>query len=243
MITPDRRQLFRMAAAALLLPAAAGQTARAAARGAVFKPPMSPMLYVRRLRRELADGASLAVSRSFAVQFKQDGSGFRIEGDQVDVTVDAPAALARFAALERERKEQELFPLMLDLRGQIVGVKPVNLSAQIKTAVDEVAARIDRAKLDSDTRIELNRLLNAIHQGASQVVTELPKDLFAPVQTEEVMTREVALLNGASGAVTVHFSAVTDSGTGLMKQALREVVTDLAGDRRRTVESWQLTRI
>jgi hypothetical protein len=39
----------------------------------------------------------------------------------------------------------------------------------------------------------------------------------------------------------VTFSAARDPATGLMREARREVVTELDGDRRTTLESWQLT--
>ena len=37
------------------------------------------------------------------------------------------------------------------------------------------------------------------------------------------------------------FDAVRDPATGLMREASREVVTEAAGGRRRTLESWRLT--
>jgi hypothetical protein len=40
--------------------------------------------------------------------------------------------------------------------------------------------------------------------------------------------------------VTVRFTATIDPATGLRQHAAREVLTDLAGDRRRTSETWSL---
>ena len=71
-------------------------------------------------------------------------------------------------------------------------------------------------------------------------MTELPRDLFAPPDAPRTEHGEVALPGGELGEVTVTFTALRDPATGLMRQALREVVTALEGDRRRTLESWRL---
>jgi hypothetical protein len=39
----------------------------------------------------------------------------------------------------------------------------------------------------------------------------------------------------------VTFTATRDPVTGLMREAQREVLTEVAGDLRRTIESWTLT--
>ena len=104
MIRADRRGLLRLAGAALgaslLLPG--GARGQAPAR---FAPPAEAMRYTRRLERALADGASLVVSRSFAVRFEREGEGFRVDGEQLAVVVEAPAQIESLARLERERIE------------------------------------------------------------------------------------------------------------------------------------------
>lgn len=59
----------------------------------------------------MSDGSAFEVSRSFAVRFVAAGAGYRVEGEQLDVTVTAPERLARFAEIERTRLEEALFPL------------------------------------------------------------------------------------------------------------------------------------
>jgi hypothetical protein len=240
MSVADRRQVLRLAAATALLPVLAGAPLRALA-AARFAPPAVPMRYTRALRREMADGNAFVVTRSFAVRFLGDARGFRVDGEQVDVTVDAPARLAQFAELERRRSEVGLFPLTLDAHGQIYGARVGIDTDELDAAVREALATLDGRAFSPGERDEIARFVSALHQGAAKIVTELPKDLFAPADPERTTTRDVALPGGQEGEVTVRFTARTDPGTGLMEEARREVVTDLAGDRRRTSENWILS--
>lgn len=233
----DRRMLLRLIAATMVVLPGAAAAAPAASR---FAPPSQPMRYTRRLERQLADGAHLAVTRSFVVRFVRNGRGFRVEGEQVDVQVEAPEALAAFASLERQRRENGLFPLTLDGDGRITG-GAAPPAARLDDAVREAVARIDQHPRDMVERAELLQFVNAIQQSAGGVLTELPHDLFAPGHDRYRESRTIELPDGRAGAVTVTFSATTDPSTGLMREAAREVLTDLGGERRRTLESWALT--
>lgn len=233
----DRRTALTLVTAAALLPIAPVIPARAAAR---FAPPAVPMLYTRRLERVLPDGASFVVTRSFAVRFVPEGPGFRVEGRQMSVEVAAPALLERFAQMERQRVETALFPIALDSAGRIVGHAEGQGSAQLDAAVREALDRVDRAPFTAGERAEAVRFVEALHQSAGKVLTEPPADLFAPEGAPREERREVALPGGGSGTVRVRFSAESDPTTGLLREAMREVVTELGGDRRRTLESWRL---
>ena len=231
----DRRNVLRLAGAAILLPLAA--TAAGQPR---FAPPDGPMLYSRRIERDLADGAAFVVTRRFAVRFRPREDGFLVEGEQVDVEVEAPEALAAFARIERERTERGLFPLRLDPEGRIAGAVAEAEGSDLDEAVREVLARIDDLPREQGERAELLRFVAAIHEGAGRTLTELPPDLFAPDPSPRTETREVPLPNGGKGAVTVTFAASADPATGLLREATREVLTQLEGSRRRTLESWRL---
>jgi hypothetical protein len=236
----DRRAVLRLAAGALLLPWASVVAAHPASPSSGFAPPDGPMLYIRRLERALAGGARLVVARSFAVRFRHAADGFRVEGQQVGVEVEAPEQLAGFARIEREREERGLFPLSLDAAGLIADGTGVPLATRLDAAVRETLATLEARPYDAAERAALVQFVNAFHQSAGQLVTELPRDLFAPAETPRSESRAVALPGGDSGEVVVTFSAARDPSTGLMRQALREVVTELHGDRRRTLESWHL---
>lgn len=239
-IRTDRRAVLRMAGAGAVLqllgtlPAAALTVDR-------FAPTAEPMRYRRRLERGLAGGATLTVSRSFVVCFLPADDGFRLEGEQIDVAVDAPEALAPLARLERERVETGLFPLRLDASGAIRSVAPSAASTQLDAAVREVSARIERWNHTPAERAELRAFVNAVHQSAGALTTELPRDLFAPLDYPREERRAIALPGGEAGEMMMAFSATRDPATGLMSEARREVITAVSGDLRRTVESWSLT--
>ena len=240
MSAADRRSVLRGAAAALLVPVLAAVPLRAAAHGARFAPPHEPMLYRRRLERGLADGASFSVSRGFEVRFLHQAGGYLVDGRQVEVEVDAPEALAAFVRLEREREERGLFPLLLDAGGAIAAGAGTPVATRLDDAVREALAVLEARPHAPAERAELVRFVNAFHQSAGKLLTELPRDLFAPVETSRSERRAIALPGGDAGEVAVTFTAERDPATGLMRHAEREVVTVLDGDRRRTLESWSL---
>lgn len=238
----QRRALLRLAGCAAALPLL--PVVRAAALAAPrFAPPAAPMRYTRRLERGLVDGASLVVSRSFAVRFVPEGEGFRVDGEQVDVAVAAPAQIEALARLERERVETGVFPLVLDPAGAIRSGAPTTASAQLDAAVREVGERIEQWQHTPAERAQLHAFVNAIHQSAGRFVTELPRDLFAPVDYPRAESRSLALPGGGTGHVRMSFTATRDPATGLMREARREVATEVAGDVRRTLEDWTLTPV
>lgn len=240
MSSTDRRSLLLIAAAAILLPTVSSWPARAHSPGARFSPPHEPLLYVRRLERTLGDGALLVVSRSFAVSFIHEAEGYRVEGEQVGVETSAPEALAAFVRMERERRDDGVFPLLLDADGRIRYAPDRYVATAFDEAVREAAMQQSRQGLDPAARDELHRFIEATRQSAGELLTELPLDLFAPREVPRIERREIALPDGSMGLVTVRFTAEHDPATGLMRQAAREVITDLSGDRRRTAESWRL---
>ena len=240
MSATDRRTLLRCAAAAMLLPALSAVPLRGLAQGPRFAPPAGPMLYTRRLERWLAHGASFIVSRGFEMRLQREAVGYLVDGRQVEVEVEAPEALAAFVRIEREREERGMFPLLLDEGGTIAAGAAAPVATRLDDAVREALAVLEARSHARAERAQLVRFVNAFHQSAGKLVTELPRDLFAPAQSPRSERREIALPGGDSGEVTMTFSAMRDPATGLMRQAQREIVTALDGDRRRTLESWRL---
>jgi hypothetical protein len=222
-----------MAGQALALPPADGQAPR-------FTPPATPMLYTRRLQRELADGKLFIVTRSFAIRFQPVADGFLVTGEQVDVEVDAPASLASFVQLERQRVEQGMFPLTLTATGQIVGLKEVNQAPQLDSAIARVLTNIAEVVRPAADAAQLARFARAIHENALLLLTTLPPDLFAPEREEHRESRTLNLPDGAEGIVTASYRASRASGSGLLQAAEREIVTEVDGHRKRTLESWTL---
>ncbi|HEY6814696.1 MAG TPA: hypothetical protein VI168_04065, partial [Croceibacterium sp.] len=107
-------------------------------------------------------------------------------------------------------------------------------------AVREVVVRIERGDHAPAERAELHAFVDAVHRSAGTLLTELPSDLFAPAELARSERRAVPLPGGAAGEVRVTFTAERDAATGLMRTATREVVTAIAGDLRRTLETWRL---
>jgi hypothetical protein len=125
-----------------------------------------------------------------------------------------------------------------------IGRDPRSPSAAENTALDEAVrealAEIERWQLAPAERDAMRAFVETIHRTAGALVTEPPRDLFAPVDCPREETRAIALPDGAAGQVRVRFTAERDPATGLMREARREVLTAVAGDSRRTVESWTL---
>jgi hypothetical protein len=235
----DRRQLLGAAAAALLLPGLGATPRMARAQGKAFMPPAGPMLYTRRLERSLPDNAHFNVSRSFKIRFAQAADGYRVDGEQVAVEVDAPDSLASFAEIERNRRELALFPLLLDRQGVIAERSAAADPPRLDQAVQDVLARIAQLPVPEADQEQMRRFVRAVHANAAQLLTELPRDLFAPDEERSSESRSLPL-PGGHGVVTVGYTKETEPATGLLRSARREVVTEFAGSLRRTLESWTL---
>ncbi len=236
----DRRALLRAGAFALLVPALGVAPRLALARGGGFAPPAAPMLYTRRLERALPEGARFMVSRSFAVHFHPQASGFCIEGEQVAVDVEAPIVLAEFAQLERTRQELALFPIQLDATGLIAQDALYSPPRQLEEAVEAVLASVARLAAAGPAEMDAALFASAVRGKSEALVSHLPPDLFAPAGEQSSATRRFVLPGGDEGEVSVTYRAEADPATGLMRTALREVVTRVEGTSRRTVENWTL---
>ncbi|MFC3096548.1 hypothetical protein [Alteraurantiacibacter palmitatis] len=234
----DRRGMLRLAAAAAILPVLASRSPALAAQtdsiAAAIAPPSCTMLYRRTLERQMAGGAIFTVTREYAVHFLPRGTGFEVAGEQVAVRASAPAALARFAALEEDRVDNTLFPLLLNHAGFIEEGASIAENEQLVRSLREA-----HAQLPQDAA-EAGLALGAIQAAGASLTSQLPRDLFAPANGRREARETITLPWGDAGEVRTLFEAARDPGTGLMREARREVVTSLAGDERRSVEMWAL---
>ena len=239
--TPSRRALLRAFAASAMLPALV-QSGAAVARDTSLsiRPPSRPMIFRRRLKRELAAGYSIVAERSFAVRFLPLVDGYRIDGEQRSSEIEVPPNLEAIARLERQRREEGMFPLVLDetglIRASASAVPAEGLDQAVKIALDEVAARLtDKAEI-----IEARTFLLGLQQAAGRISSTMPVDLFTPPQVARRASREVDLPGGMSGRVSTQFGGSISPRTGLLEDAERIILTETDGTRRRTVESWSL---
>lgn len=232
--------MMQLAALAAIAPACA-VPAHASSANQLIAPPSGPMRYSRTAVRDMIDGTHFTVCRQFVVDFRQFAGGFMMHGTQETVSVDAPAALAQFAALEQARDESGLFPIALDPYGQILSadVAP-STGDNLRQAVDYALAEIARQPIAPEERAALAAYATALQQASQRVIAHLPVDLFAPAPTPRHEERRVALPGGGEGLVASSFGGVRNQQTGLMRSAEREVVTVVAGSSKRLHEEWSL---
>lgn len=235
---PTRRALLRAMAASALLPAFANR-AIAQSGGGHIVPPPEPMIFRRNVRLGLAGGNAIVGQRDFEIRFIPLADGHRIEGNQIASTVEAPPGLEAYAKLERERREEGMFPLFLDGQGLIRSGPEGMPGSSFERAVDLALAQVARLAAVGD-RIEARSFILGLQQAASELISEMPADLFVPPQTLQRASRSVALPDGTSGDLSTEYSGRISPETGLLSEARRTVVTNVAGSRRETVETWTL---
>jgi len=237
MTQADRRDVLRRALGCALLPLLATRAGPVLATGgelAAIIPPTAPMIYRRMILRELPGGVAVKATRDFAVRFAAADNGFLLSGSQVRAEVQAPAALAAVARLEEQRVESGVFPLSLDRHGRIVDGRIRQPDAAVAQAM--VALREHLVQSGPEGR-ELSATLPA---DGHLLTATLPTDLFAPHDGVVEQREVIALPWGASGEVQTRFTATRDPATRLMRLAMREVLTTLDGQQRRTLEQWEL---
>lgn len=207
-----------------------------------FTPPVSPLILTRELRRPLADGKEIVARRRYAVTFTPVDGGYRVDGTLIDVAVEAPPALAALARLERQRTDA-VFPIHLDRHGLIA-------DSQVPAARAASNAAVTRAASEATTRILAAHLPSPERHAGTAFVQELtthrtaltawPKDLFRPQASRQRETSRVALPGGGTGTVTVTVEAQLSAGSAPFDAVWRTVVTEFAGTRRSTMETWRL---
>lgn len=238
----DRRTVVRGAIAAAIAPLIATRHAHAQdASGGLIAPPDHPMTFQRAITRTLVDGRSFRVARSFAVEFRRFSDGFMVHGEQVDVAVEAPPALAQFAELERTRNESGMFPIALDPFGRILSPgHELGDGGVVDRAVRQALAALAGQPLAQGERATLQNLVTALHTAGQDVTAYLPFDLFAPPISSRQQEQGINLPDGAHGRVLTLFEGRRDDGTGLMREAMREIVTEVDDSRRIIREQWSL---
>ncbi len=238
----DRRRALQLAMAATITPAIFANRAAGATSARLIAPSEGPMRYTRAIARELVDGALLTVTREFDVSFTRFADGFTLHGEQVRARVEAPDKLADFAALEEARDESGIFPIFLDPFGQILSSQiaqpPEGVLAR---AVDEALGMLAAQPIDVGEREQFSQFLTALQQAGQHVTAYLPTDLFAPAMRSRHEARDIALPGGVHGKVETLFESDWNAGTGLMRAARRNVLTQVEGNRRTTFENWSLT--
>ena len=237
----DRRGVIRAGAAgAIAMLSGFAAPVALAAEPKLVRVPKTPMCLSRTVTRELIDHANLIVQRSWEIDFTQRGSGWVISGEQLAVSVDAPAALEPLAKLERERVADEAFPILIDSYGlidrSITADSHVDISRVSNAAIEVVKNRGGGAV----EKAELRRFLAQLQQAASSLMTHFPQDLFFPLTPSTTESRTMDLPGGMHGEVTMTYESHSEEDNGLLIDSKREISTRIAGDVMHSVESWSL---
>lgn len=228
------------AAAALVLAAMSGRAPAAAQSVQAFSPPQSGLLLSRTQSRSLPDGRTITTRRSYAVHITREGAGFRVDGELVDVAVDAPPALLALADLERRRAEHGLFPIRLDASGMIAGESEQLASPAVVQAANLVAERIGGSGLAEPDMVQAQAFVARLRSGTAH--SQWPADVFHPALGKRSETRRLALPGGEDGQVVIEIEGQGLGPQGQISAEERIVTTELAGDRRVTRERWQISR-
>ncbi|GAA4642297.1 hypothetical protein GCM10023115_04860 [Pontixanthobacter gangjinensis] len=203
----------------------------------LFNPTASPMLFTRKLIRELTDGALIEITRRFEIRFNRLGQGYRIEGIQTAVEAIVPPKLDGLARIEKQRDESGLFPILLGSEGLILNANTSSNQPEIDKAV---AYAIE--KLESVNTEDSGKFLQALQNSASQALTHLPRDLFVPRTPESLHARALPLPDGSVGQIKIAFRARTSDTSGLMTHASRTVETSVNATTRTSIEHWSLVK-
>lgn len=230
------RAALLLAGVSALAPLAALSAAAAAAAPAAerFFAPADPMILTRIVRRALPDGKEIVATRSYALRFAREGSGYRVDGELIECAVEAPEALRPMAEIERKRADSGLFPLHLDSAGRILEASQDGSEVGRREAAGKVTAAVTASGLSGNDKAEAVSFVTQLADRGGQAVW--PADLFMAKSGERSEVRRLALPGGVEGTVSV--ATKVASGAGLAATLERTVTTEFAGTRRVVRETW-----
>ncbi len=234
------KSVWLAGAAALVALAALGDTVPAAASPGSFSPPASPLLLTRTLIRPLPDGNTITTRRSYEVQIKRDGAGYRVEGRLVEVTVDAPPSLAALADIERARPDNGMFPIMLDTQGLIIGGGTRVSDGSLDRAATVAVAQMGSSGLPAVDMLQAQAFVTQLRGRSPRSLW--PADTFNPAPGKRSESRSVPVPGGGQSQITIEIEASGPGTHGRIAELERLVTTDLDGNKRLTRERWQLIR-
>ena len=236
-----KRADWRIGTAALLAIAAQASPGMAATtQFSTFSPPHSPLMLTRTLHRPLPDGKAIITRRSYSVRIVPDGAGYRVEGELVQATVEAPPSLGALAEIERRRPDTGMFPILLDAQGQIRGGGNVMSEGSLGRAAVIAAEAIGGSGLLAIDMLQAQAFVK--HLSSRSPRSQWPADVFNPAPGKRDEARVIALPGGEEGHVTIEIASQSANRAGQVALLERVVTTDLAGDIRVTREQWQLSK-
>ena len=234
-----RRALRILGAGALLSATGFAFPAPARASGLQREVPRGNYRLTRLLERELVDGAMLSVNRAWSCRFLGAGRGMRVEGEALECIVQAPAALAALAEMEKRRVGVGPLPVLLDSTGLIAAAADVP-EVEPRQVLDAAVDVLVRSKIADASLGEAKRALAQLANAAGQSMSTIPEDLFFPDLAPSISSREFTLGNDIAGEVLIEVKADAQPETGLLKSWERRVNSRIGDGSRLARELWML---
>ncbi len=205
-----------------------------------FSAPAGPLTLTRELRRMIGRSKQIVTRRSYEIRFVPEGNGWRVEGTLISSEVEAPAELAELAALEKARKDDSLFPLMLDSQGLIVTQRPPTDAVATDKARIVANKAVEKIDMTATDKTVAKQMIQTIATQSQASGSNWPVDLFRPPVEPVIDVRSIPLPGGNQGRVTVTMRARPTS-TGGLQQLDRRVLTEIGDTRRLSEETWSMS--
>lgn len=206
-------------------------------------PPAGPMMLTRLQERSLRDGEAIRVVRSWRVTFETGERGIAIAGNQINVSVEAPAKLAPIAAIEEQRSTADMWPILLGTSGRIIQAGNDVRTDDFATAVQQAEQLIRNDTPGSTDGVARLELLNRLQNVGASLLEQLPEDLFFPSGQPLFSKRELDLPGGLVGEFEVSYDAQPSSQGQWLGIAERRVTTRIDESEKYSLEKWTLSAI
>lgn len=236
-----RRHAFVFAMGGLLLGSAMLAPSAQAASG--ISPPAGSMVLTRRLTRGLSGDAAIVVTRSWRITFSAQARGMAVSGEQISVTVEAPAMLAQLSKIEESRSTEGMFPILLAPDGRIVAAGEATSRTSFDAAVQVAQEMMAQQGFAQGSVSQHARFMAQLQQAGASLLDEWPADLFYPSTLPSQIVRQVELPDGGSGEFELRWEARTHPDNLLLHEARRVVITRIGSSVRQSSEDWTLVPV
>ncbi|MEM6909631.1 MAG: hypothetical protein AAF494_13230 [Pseudomonadota bacterium] len=205
--------------------------------------PTAPMQLERLLQRDLRGAAKITVRRIWQVEFARQGQGIAITGQQLSAKVIAPAALNALAQIEETRDTSAMFPILLSDTGTLLAAGAGTIQSDINRAVQEAETMIARRPIPVSERDQHRAYLAQLQRTGSNLLEQLPPDLFFPASAPLSSVRTVNLPGGLVGEFELNYEAQAAVGHAWLDHAERRVITRIGDQERHSFERWSLRQL
>jgi hypothetical protein len=205
-----------------------------------FIVPKKPLILTRIIRRSLVDGQVIMAHRSYDIHFTPENGGYRIDGQLQNVMVEAPPKLAALASLERNRRDDAIFPLYINAYGQLTSPQLATPNTMSQTAAGIATTMAENEPMGPQDHQNITEIIDQITKMSGSMRSVWPNDLFRPATGVHSETKIVTLPNGDQGKITIRLEAKTSDDGGLLQSLERTIITETDGTQRQSQELWTL---